>query len=430
MPIQFGAPWWALFLLLSLCEASFLRSVRRRDLPTCSCDCCEVASRRSDEVAFGVSIKCAPSDQHAADMCPENCNVDEDDKLLPTSDGSLQYVRFCFQECKPFQGATSPKASECVGLDTQDLQLVVDENGNARDPAVAMVAEANRIAQTAAAAKSKRATAALASKAAVQRIDPAAVKVFATNMNRQADVEGAAARLQAQDSRDTEVDEATALNKRLKGEIHIKRTGIRMGMAGLNDIHNAMLNAEEEAQVAAEAAQSAISSVHEGKKQAWQTAVGEGQASVASVKAQADAKAKADAAKWALVVNNVEMKMLAAAEKAARPYHLSMLRAQQTVADYTKEAKSQASEAIKRETAAKNLESSARKAQAAGAMAKAEGLIGSAQSAMKDAKRMAAQARQMFASADEINKSIPKYAAAAQAAAARAAYDMQPAWQR
>lgn len=415
-------------LLLVVCGAAFSggRLLRNgqghstRDLPACSCDCCEVAKRRADEVNLGVQIKCAPSDSHSSDMCTEECLASDTDKILPSTDGTLQYMRFCFYECKPFQGLSSPLASECLDLDNEDIKLVIDADGNAQDPAVAFAAAAQREAHNR--------TVALMTAKAAQKADPEAVKVLANNMKRQATNEGAAARAEAEASRVVEAGHAEDLNTRLKQQVSNQKAGLSVGFQGLSDIHQAMINAEKEAAKAAEAAQVALSSVHAGKKQAWEVAMGEGQKSVIGVKAAADAKAAKDAAKYAVVVNRVEVKMAEAAAKAANPYFLSMLRAQESVKDYTVRATKNAAQAVAREKEARSLEKAARKLQSQGKMAVAEGKIASAQELMKSAQDLAKQARQLFASADAINKSVPKYAAAAQAAAARAAFEAAPHW--
>lgn len=44
-------------------------------------------------------------------------------------------------------------------------------------------------------------------------------------------------------------------------------------------------------------------------------------------------------------------------------------------------------------------------------------------------QRVAQQAKDMLTTSKDMNAGIPKYQAAAQAAAARAAYDALPAWQ-
>ena len=55
--------------------------------------------------------------------------------------------------------------------------------------------------------------------------------------------------------------------------------------------------------------------------------------------------------------------------------------------------------------------------------------LAEAKDAWKRGQEFASQAKQHFATAADVNKDIPTYVGAAQAAAARAAYDANPAWQ-
>lgn len=108
------------------------------DQPTCSCDCCNVASRRPDEFVDDASIKCVPSDDHPRDQCGEFCSVAEEDHVLgqTAEDGSLDYQRFCFFECKPASGTVSLAGTQCLALDPNEAEKVVDHSGNAVDPAI------------------------------------------------------------------------------------------------------------------------------------------------------------------------------------------------------------------------------------------------------------------------------------------------------
>merc|ERR550514_2501200 len=124
-----------------------------------------------------------------------------------------------------------------------------------------------------------------------------------------------------------------------------------------------------------------------------------------------------------------EAKMAEAAAKAAEPYHLSMLRSQESVQDYTARAEKAASEAVAWEAKSKALTAEANAEKQKGKMEFAEEKIAEAKLWMKRAKEYAAQAKHFFATADQVNRDIPKFQAAARAAAVRAAYDQQPAWQ-
>merc|ERR1719506_3570227 len=119
---------------------------------------------------------------------------------------------------------------------------------------------------------------------------------------------------------------------------------------------------------------------------------------------KADLKTTADLAAFRdKLVNKVELKAIAAAAKAAEPYHLGMLRAQAT--------------------------DLANKANAAPDKASASALYDEAKAKAAEAAKYAENAKSMFATADQMNQDIPKYQGAAQAAAAKAAFDSMPAWQ-
>merc|ERR1719171_1678523 len=135
-------------------QLSFL-AMGTRDLPMCTCDCCNVAQRRAGEEVQGVGIKCAPSNLRGPDICGEECMADQNDKVLPTNEGALDMLRYCFFECKPVAGLASLPSAECVPWSTPDLKYVIDESGNARDPAFALVAAA-KASEAEKAAESKK----------------------------------------------------------------------------------------------------------------------------------------------------------------------------------------------------------------------------------------------------------------------------------
>merc|ERR1719487_2639482 len=59
------------------------------DVPSCSCDCCDVVPRLPNEVVSGVQIKCAPSTAHDPTMCPMECRTADEDRLLEVAQGDL-----------------------------------------------------------------------------------------------------------------------------------------------------------------------------------------------------------------------------------------------------------------------------------------------------------------------------------------------------
>lgn len=110
--------------------------------PQCTCDCCNVAKRRPEEVqlaALDVHVKCVASEEHGPEVCADQCtppvrdeNTEEEEQnLLP-----LDMLNFCFFECKPVDGVMSPLLAACVALEDDEARRVVDKNGNTVDPAI------------------------------------------------------------------------------------------------------------------------------------------------------------------------------------------------------------------------------------------------------------------------------------------------------
>lgn len=408
------------------------------DPPICDCDCCEVAPRRDDEVVDGVRLKCGPSEKHSADMCPEECMTRDGDQILGPSaaagGGGLQYIRFCFYECRPLSGARSPVASECIDLDDEEVRMVTaDGSGDPRDPAVVLAAAPRRGNRTAALLTSSRtmaAAAAGAAEAAAAAADPRTAKILGRDMKAQAETESQKAREEAAASREFEANKAAKLNAHLKAEVAARKAGGSINpYAAMTDIHKAMQGAEEQARQAGQSLQDALESLQQGRAKAWAAAVSEGQTSMQSVKDEAVAAKAAYDAKHASGVTDVEKQMAEAAGKAAAPYHLSMLRSEQSVKDYTARAEKSASSAVAFEKKAKSLQAKAQGLKNKGKDGAAKAAIEEAQEWMQKAKVSAKQAKFFFATAEQVNKDIPKFSAAAQAAAIRAAYDAQPAWQ-
>lgn len=113
----------------------------RDEFPRCSCDCCNVAMRRPDELlahAVDVHIKCIPSDEHGPEVCGEQCEPEDNDIVLGTSTQAamLDSLRFCFFECTPADGVFARPQSQCVALEEDEVSHVVDAKGNAMDPAL------------------------------------------------------------------------------------------------------------------------------------------------------------------------------------------------------------------------------------------------------------------------------------------------------
>eukprot|EP00747_Dinoflagellata_sp_TGD_P069100 gnl/TRDRNA2_/TRDRNA2_155989_c1_seq1.p1 gnl/TRDRNA2_/TRDRNA2_155989_c1~~gnl/TRDRNA2_/TRDRNA2_155989_c1_seq1.p1 ORF type:complete len:136 (-),score=39.39 gnl/TRDRNA2_/TRDRNA2_155989_c1_seq1:101-508(-) len=123
-----------------------------------------------------------------------------------------------------------------------------------------------------------------------------------------------------------------------------------------------------------------------------------------------------------------EVKAAAAAEKAAWPFFVGMLRAQQAAKQYTKRGTETAAKARSLDAKAQSLKLKADEDNIAGKRDAAEEEILNARMVAQQAQTLSKQAKGLFTTADTITKSIPTYVTAAQAAAAKAAYDSNPAW--
>lgn len=418
--------------LIVLVNGRRFRRTGDDDVPSCGCDCCDVVPRRPDEVAFGVTIQCAPSSKHDASLCPSQCRTDEDDQVLPTVQGDVvDYFRFCYFECKPAGGPMTPVDEQCTSLDQEDVEQLVDKkSGNPRDPAVLLLrrgpppqmAPHGPSPPQASLLKMKTAAAGTITQRVSEdpaAVDPEAAKLQATQGMKQAAYEGHEARMTAKTVRQGQEERAERISNNL---------GAPNPYASVADIHAAMLESMKSAGAAGEAAQEAEAAVEEARAGDWSASIEEGTAAMSAVKGQSDAKDAANAAYLKKITNTAQIKAAEAAAKASEPYFLSMLRAQQTVKDYTAKAGANAGKAQALEKKAKGLEKKANEQNAAGDQATADKTIAYAKEVMAEAQNYAKQAKQMFAVAEEINKGIPKYQAAAQAAAARAAWASNPAW--
>lgn len=368
---------------------------------------------------MGVEIKCAPSTVRGPDMCPDMCAADEGDKVLPTNQGNLDYMRFCFFECKPVNGLQTPLEAECTPLSNDDLRYVMDATGNAHDPAIVLVKEAQAAAQ---AALQKRATL-LAKKEAA---DPKLARLHAENAMKTATYEGGVARDLSTATRKLEEEKAAGRHDVLKQQI--EDFSAKPPMDSVIEVHEAMMAAGEAARKAGIAAQSALQTVKNARSLAWQTAVGVGQDEMKAAKAEDDAYNAGLAAHAASFANALDAKMLAAAEKASRPYFLSYIRAKQQMANYEKSAAGMAAKASDYKAKSNKESEKANALMAAGNKEFAEKTIKQAQDLMARAKEYAAQAKHFLATAEEVNKGLPDYMAASRSAAARAAWELQPAW--
>lgn len=415
--------------------AGFLRRGDGDELADCSCDCCNAVRRLPEESASGVKVKCAPSHDHGSDVCTNECKPSTGDRLLSTRANVLDYQRYCFYECKPAEGPSAPVSSQCIALDFKDIQKTEDTlNGQARDPALIYQAPVHKAALVSA----KRADPTPTPQDWKEGQSNAVGLAKAESLRglKQSAFEGNEAFQEAKVTRGIEAKTAQSMNEMLRDHLESDSDdapaafGAKDPFAGIHDIRQLTVNAGAAAEKAGEAAQAALAALKKARAITWSNAVDQAERAMQDVKAQAEAKAKVDAEHLKRITNTLEIKMAAAAAKAAEPFFISMLRAQQTSKEYKAKAEENAEQARDLEAQSQKFGKEANEDNAAGKAAIAQTNILEARRIMREAQAFAKQARHFFAVSKEIDKGIPKFAAAAQAASAKAAYDLNPAWQR
>jgi len=419
-----------LLLSVSCAEvAGFLRLGGGDDLVDCNCDCCSTVHRQPHERVAGVKVKCALAQDHSSDVCTNECRAPANDRLLHSRGNILDYQRYCFYECKPAEGPSAPVSTQCITLSLEDMEKTVvglskdGSHGQARDPAIIYQAAQHK------------ASLILAKQ---PKLGPSTqdAKMEALRGITQAGFEGNEAFQEAKVTRGIEAKTAQSMNEFLRHHLESdseeppKAFGAKDPFAGIHDIREMSVGAGAAAEGAGEAAQAALAALKQARKLTWDNAVDAAQGAMDGVVAQANAKAKADAEMLKRISNTQEEKMAAAAAKAAEPFFLSMIRAQQTSKDYNAKGEQAAEKARDLQADSEKIAKEANENNAAGKVPTANSQILEARKVMREAQSWAKQARQFFATAKAIDKGIPKFVAAAQAASAKAAYDTNPAWQR
>jgi hypothetical protein len=322
--------------------------------------------------------------------------------------------RYCFFECKPAKGWEAPVTSACVSLAAEDRKtLGYDRTGNAVDPA--MLKRSGL--------KPRVVPAKMAEKIAV------ASPVFLQKQMGHPVVEATHA---TADSARDQASQTQGVASDLREAQVKKAEEIKNAAAAPDPLDNikSVLADSERAKKAAQAAQVEAGKAEEAvvlaRKESLEQGIQSGKNAMEEVKAAQIQGVKDLAAFRDKLVNKVELKAIAAAAKASEPYMLSMLRAQKTVADYTAQANADQAKAKSLQAEAMGL---AGQANAAKDPNSAAILYSQAQDKAAEAKQVAENAKSLFDTADQMNKDMPKYQGAAQAAAARAAFDSMPAWQ-
>lgn len=390
------------------------RSFLQIDTPSeCSCDCCDVIERRPAEVVNGAAVTCAPSKARGAE-CSDQCQTAQGDTVLAAAGDTMDVARFCFFECKPTKGYHAKVGTSCLALDAEERRALTDRSGNAIDPALIP--------------EKKPEAAKTEDQEFVAKLKPSFVQLEAL-VSRETPTEQARKPVEAMAS--AAADQAMAT----KGDMQALRSAevgkmpdepAAPDLSMIADILADKAKSEEFAQEAGIEAGQAEASLIEGRKEALEGGVKAGKNAMEAVKA-ADVKGAEDIAKFReRFVNTPELKALAAAAKASEPYHLSMTRAQATVAQYTAKANADMAQAKSLQAEAAGLVA---KANAAASKGDAQALYDQARAKAQEASEFAANAQNSFKTADQMNLDMPKYVGAAQSAAAKAAFDAMPAWQ-
>lgn len=94
----------------------------------CSCDCCAVAPRLPSEQTATIKVKCAaPPPDMVTDSCPATCAASQADVVLTSSDGPVDYARFCQYKCKP---SSMTVGTMCTRLDAVETRNSFEFDGN------------------------------------------------------------------------------------------------------------------------------------------------------------------------------------------------------------------------------------------------------------------------------------------------------------
>lgn len=401
--------------------------------PGCSCDCCDVVSRRPGEIAFGAGVKCSPSDQHSEEMCGAQCSTSDGDHVL--QDEVVDVQRFCFFECKPAAGPAAPEKSQCVAFEESEAEKLVDPHGNPVDPAFLYSLPTPAVIYGAAGASANLlSTRSRLASAAVQApsgksvaghpdsVDKGAAKKTAVQGRASAEKEGADTQLEAARLREME----RLKQKDLHEQLEASGDGVVTldPFAAIQDLNSAYINARVAAEKAAIVSSKAVKFYDAGRQKIWKLALQAAGGEVLNWKKKAETKAKKDYD--SLFAPTWHSKAIKKAQKASKPYIEGLMRAQESVKIYNEKGFAMANAASALWKESKNEGDAANKLPR-DTMAQsnvAQAAIMDAREKAKEAQNMAMQSRQFFATAAETRKGIPQYQYNAQKAAAEAVAGM------
>lgn len=458
-------------LLWSLQEAVAISTGirgRSRDEPDCSCDCCDVVERRPDEYVAGAGVKCAPSDQHSGDMCGEMCLPRANDlALAASSQGSVEYLRFCFFECKPAAGVESPVGTQCVVLEEAEQRQILDSQGNPSDPAI-LYDRAEVVTLPRGAGSVKRSSAAasvpVASILSVDQQQSVAepTEPLVSQLSREAGSQEAGSEEEPESSEaaigtQTSMEGAAgagSLASSVRASESVRSLQDRDGAAQGEDVSEAQQLPWDPTQVVVPAAGSSdfavVAAAHASASRAEQAAQGAEvsaqmaaaaarqartrslqDATIAATALQAQFSAKASAAlrgsEGPARVGWRE-KVAEAAQRAARPYLQAAAQQQRQARDLNVNVNALAGHANERYAQSNRLERQAMLLNGDAQRQAAERKMVEAREVARQAQALSLKARMMMHEADTMTEAASQYKAAAQTVAASAAYHTNPEW--
>ncbi|CAD7975961.1 unnamed protein product [Amoebophrya sp. A25] len=368
----------------------------------CHCDHCSVRQRFPSEImTFGtsstVTVKCGPRKQ-SADQC-----VNQNALSVLQSDvgAALNFQRFCFYECLPSQGRTSPLQSACVAL--QDDEVWKLQPG--KDPALLsmpMLLEAKT------AGASETTSGILISK------EP--------GRNPVADAKAASESLSAEAKKTHDAAHGIAENSKATSNPDIDEENVEVAMQKM------VQESEKSATLATESATAARDALDQTREEARAAAVAAGKEVIDSLAKEEAAAAQAAAAYAEKQANTPQAKAAAAMEKAGKPFFDQMKGAEVRARDYTVAADAKSAKAAAMEAEARELEKRANAANIAGDRPTADATIASAEQKWEEGQALAKKSVELRGQAGDIIKLIPQYQHAGTVAAALAAQAANPAF--
>jgi len=404
----------------------------------CSCSCCDVVERRPDEVVDDARIKCAPSEEHSSEVCSDQCLSAENDRILRTAEEQvLDYLRFCFFECKPAAGVLSPVSTQCVALDEADIPKVVDTSGNAIDPAVIYAKSFNpnqfrlpgaslisarhsQVAHAPSPAANSASSPAPLSALAPATVDPKLAAENAVLGKKWATEESTDAREVASKVREGEAFQSRLYHEKLQTKAGVVESGDPY--AEVAAVRQSALASQMAAQGADNAAEHAVQVFNLARAANWNAALDAAKADI--VKLGEDAQKKKDAKPPVPPGMAWRQKAAEAARKAYQPYMDSIASAQRMAAANGMRAASMEKEAANDQTQAESLTEEAKSWSEKGRPAEARTRMSQAKAFELRSKQLSANVKVLRRRVKDAQKTIDGYYAVAQQAATMAVNTM------